>query len=100
MKSSLEEDNEMKEDLMEHTGIKKDLSQYEFFTYDEVARILKVKRQTVWTWVYRGLLRKTIRLGKHALIPKVEFERFIKERMSINESRAFKQNSNLPKPLK
>lgn len=100
MESSPQENEEMKDELMKHSGIKRDLSDLQFFTYDEVARILKVKRQTVWTWVYRGHLRKTVRFGRHALIPKVEFERFIKERMTINESRAFKQNNNIPKPLK
>jgi len=55
---------------------------FQFFTYDEVARILKVKRPTVRTWVYLGEIKNTVKLGKKTLIPKDELQRFIAMRLN------------------
>lgn len=71
-----------------------------YFTYEEVARILKVKRGTVRLWVYRGKIRQTVRMGKRTLIPRAELERFVNERTHINKKKAFEKNDNLPKNLK
>lgn len=72
----------------------------QFFTYEEVARIMKVRRATVRQWIYRGLIRRTIRMGKRSVIPKVELERFISARTHINEGKAFEDNGGVPEPLK
>jgi len=53
---------------------------FQFFTYEEVARILKVKRATIRSWVYLGEIKSTVKLGKKTLIPKDELRRFIAER--------------------
>jgi excisionase family DNA binding protein len=53
---------------------------FQFFTYDEVARILKVKRATIRSWVYLGEIKRTVKMGKKTLIPKEELQRFIAER--------------------
>lgn len=90
----------MKEDYIEYTGLKDDLKGLQFFTYEEVARIMKVKRSTVRMWIYRGLILRTIRMGRSSVIPRAELERFIKSRTVINESKAFKDNGGVAKPLK
>jgi excisionase family DNA binding protein len=57
----------------------------QFFTYEEAARILKVQRGTVRTWVCRGAIRSTIKMGKKSLIPKSELQRFVAERTRIKD---------------
>lgn len=56
-----------------------------FLTYEEAARILKVQRATVRSWVYRGEIHRTVKMGKKSLIPLSEIERFVRERTKIKE---------------
>lgn len=76
-----------------------ELKLLQFFSYAELARILKVKTATVRQWVYRGEIRCTIRMSKRTVIPRAEFERFVKERTKISMRTAFKVNDNVAKPL-
>ncbi len=61
----------------------------QFFTYEEAARILKVQRATVRSWVYRGAIRSTVKMGKKSLIPKSELQRFVAERTRIRDKKVF-----------
>ena len=69
----------------------------QFFTYEEAARILKVQRATVRSWVYRGAIRSTIKMGKKSLIPKSELQRFVAERTRIKEKKVFPVKPSVPK---
>lgn len=61
----------------------------QFLTYEEVAIILKVKRATVRSWVYRGLLRSNVKMGKKSLIPISEVRRFVAERTQTRDKKVF-----------
>lgn len=65
----------------------------QFFSYEEAARILKVQRGTVRSWVYRGAIRSTIKMGKKSLIPKSELQRFVAERTRIREKKVSPRKS-------
>lgn len=55
----------------------------QFFTYEEAAIILKVKRGTIRSWVYRGDIRSSVKMGKKSLIPKSELQRFVAKRTRV-----------------
>lgn len=67
----------MKKAPVEPNQLPKELQLY---SYEEAAIILKVKRGTIRTWVYRGVIRENVRMGRKALIPLSEIQRFVAER--------------------
>lgn len=61
----------------------------QFLTYEDIARILRVKRSTVRAWVYRGLIRTNVKMGKKCLIPISELRRFVAEKTVQREKKVF-----------
>lgn len=61
----------------------------QFLTYEDVARILKVKRATVRSWVYRGVIRTNVKMGNKSLIPISELRRFVAAKTRQNEVKVF-----------
>jgi len=53
----------------------------EYFTVKEVAKILDVKEQTVYRWVYKGLIEVTQKVKKGAIrIHKLEIPAFRRQK--------------------
>lgn len=61
----------------------------QFFTYEEVARIMRVQRATVRSWVYRGIIRSNVKMGKKSLVPKSELQRLVAERTMLHDKKVF-----------
>lgn len=61
----------------------------QFLTYEDIARILRVKRSTVRAWVYRGLIRTNVKMGKKCLVPISELRRFVAEKTVQREKKVF-----------
>lgn len=56
----------------------------QFYTPEEVARLLKVSKQTVWAWTRSGELG-SLRLGRSVRVPRSALERFLQRADSNNE---------------
>lgn len=69
----------------------------QFVTYHEVAAILKVRPGTVRSWVCKGMLKSSVRIGKGSLIPLSELQRFVIERTKMKgRERSAKRTTKLP----
>lgn len=67
----------------------------QFLTYEEAAKILRIKRASVRTLVYRGDIRNTLKQGRKSLIPLSELRRYVAKRTKVNEKKVF---PSAPKP--
>jgi excisionase family DNA binding protein len=50
-----------------------------FFSYEEVAAIMKARVATVRTWAHKGQLKK-VKFGKRAVVSRSELIRFLEEK--------------------
>ncbi len=50
----------------------------EYFTPEEIAKMFKVKKNTVYIWIRKGKLR-AVKLGSLLRVPKSALEEFIEE---------------------
>lgn len=51
-----------------------------YLTYEDVAKLMRVKRSTIRTWVYLGKIKTHIRSGRKSLIPLTEVRRLVAEK--------------------
>jgi excisionase family DNA binding protein len=71
----------------------------QFVTYEEAAIILRVQRATICSWVYRGDIRSSIRMGRKALIPISELRRFVAEKTKMREHKVFPLRNSLSRKV-